>query len=91
MPVLIVDHQLNDFDEWIAVFKENPPPSFGSWKLLRGSDDPNRVYVIQEYSESQLEELKDFVGSNRMKAVFEKVNAMSKRPIEFVWLDEVKP
>jgi hypothetical protein len=30
MPVLIVDHQLNDFDEWIAVFKENP--AFG-WVL----------------------------------------------------------
>ena len=91
MSVLVVDHQLNDFDEWISIFSENPPPSIGSWKLLRSSDDPNRVLVIGEFEEIQKGEVKSFVGSNKMKAVFDQVNSMSKRPIEFVWLDEIKP
>ena len=45
MPVLVADHHLNDYDEWIKIYSENPPPQIGRWRLLRGIDDPNRVRV----------------------------------------------
>ncbi len=43
MATLIADHQLINFDEWFALFSANPPPAIGKWRLLRGSDDPNRA------------------------------------------------
>ncbi|MGI9571160.1 MAG: hypothetical protein ACR2PH_15815 [Desulfobulbia bacterium] len=88
---MIGDHQLNDFDEWFALFRESPPPSIGTWRLLRGSDDPNRVYVVGEVSESEVSEVKAFFDSDKMKAVLAKANDMSQRPMEILWLNEVKP
>ena len=52
MPVLVVDSHVNNFDDWLEVFKANPPPELGSWRVLRGIDDPNRVQVIGELDAS---------------------------------------
>ena len=54
MPVMIADHPHKDFDSWLAVFKENPPPQIGSWRVLRGGDNPNRVYVMGEVDASDV-------------------------------------
>ncbi len=91
MPMLIADHHLKDFDEWIKIFSANPPPSTGSWRLMRGSEDSNRVYVIGEFTESEAGEVRAFFDSEKMQAVFRQVDAMSDQPIDFIWLDEVSP
>ena len=91
MPVLLVVHRLKDFDEWIKLFKTNPPPQIGRWRLLRGTDDRNRVHVVAELQPSEVQGVKDFLKSQRMRDVFRRVNAMSATPLEFVWLEELAP
>jgi hypothetical protein len=46
MPVVVGVHHLKNFDEWIKLFKADRPPKVGRWRLLRGSDDRNRVHVV---------------------------------------------
>ncbi len=91
IPLLVVIHHLKDFNEWITLFKADPPPAVGRWRLARGIDDRNRVHVVGEVSAAEVKDVKDFLNSPRMQDVFRRVNAMSTVPIEFVWLDEVKP
>ncbi len=90
MPVLVVDSHVNNFDDWLEVFKANPPPELGSWRVVRGIDDPNRVQVIGELDASEVDGVREFLASEKMQAVFEQVNETSTQPIEFIWLDEVK-
>jgi hypothetical protein len=89
MAMLIVDHHLKNFDDWIGLFKANPPPSVGSWRLMRGSEDPNRVYVIGDFSDSQAADIRAYFESEKMLAVFRQVDAMSEQPMDFVWLNDV--
>ncbi len=91
MPLFVIVHRLKDFNEWITLFKANPPPPVGRWRLARGIDDRNRVHVVGEVTASEVKSVKDFVNSPRMQDVFKRVNAMSTAPVEFVWLEEVKP
>ncbi len=89
IPVLVADHhRLRRVD---GDLHRQPPPPVGHWRLLRGMDDPNRVLVIGEVDRTQVDQVKEFVSSERMQAVFAQVNAMSTKPREIVWLDEVKP
>ena len=91
MPVLVAIHRLKDFDEWLKLFKSNPPPKVGRWRLIRGLEDRNRVHVVAEVQESDVKAVKDFMASEHMQAVFRQVNAMSTAPLEFVWLEELTP
>ena len=91
MPIIVADHHLKDFDKWLELFGENPPPDLGKWRLMRGADDPNRVRVIGEMSVSEVEGVKDYFASERMQKVFKQVNEISASPIEFVWFDDVTP
>ena len=88
MPVTLSIHHLKDFDAWLKVFKENPPPPVGRWRVFRGADDRNRVHVVGEVAASEVQRVKDFLASERMQDVFRRVNAMSTAPVEFVWLEE---
>ena len=91
MPIIAVDHQLKDFDAWFEIFRSNPPPDVGKWRIIRGMDDPNRVRVVGEITASEVEDVKDFMDSEKMQKVFSQVNEMSTSPLEFVWFDEVAP
>ena len=91
MPVLLSVHRLKNFDEWIKLFKANPPPQIGRWRLLRGIEDRNRVHIVAELQPSEVQGVKDFLESQHMQDVFQRVNAMSTAPIEFVWLEELVP
>jgi hypothetical protein len=35
MPVVVVVHRLKSFDEWINIFKTNPPPKVGRWRQMK--------------------------------------------------------
>jgi hypothetical protein len=91
MPVHVVVHRLKDFDEWIKVFKANPPPPVGRWRLLRGTDDRNRVHIVAELMESEVKAVKEFLASPHMEDVFQRVNAMSTAPLEFLWFEDFTP
>jgi hypothetical protein len=69
----------------------NPPPKVGRWRLLRGSDDRNRVHVVGEVAASEVKGVKEFLGSQHMQDVFKRVNAMSTAPQEIIWLEELAP
>ena len=84
MPVVVVVHRLKNFDEWLKVFKADPPPKIGRWRLLRGSDDRNRVHVVGEVTASEVKAAKDWIESQHMQDVFKRVNVMSTAPLEFV-------
>ena len=49
------------------------------------------VHVVGEVSAAEVKDVKDFLNSPRMQDVFRRVNAMSTAPLEFVWLEEIKP
>ncbi len=91
MPVIVAVHRLKNFDEWFKLFKSNPPPKVGRWRVLRGSEDCNRVHVVAELASSEVQDAKDFLRSKHMQDVFKQVNDMSTAPIEFIWLEEVSP
>ena len=91
MALVVVDHHLKDFDSWLEIFSANPPPDMGRWWVARGMDDRNRVYVIGEVQESEVDPVKSFLASDRMQKVFAEVNEVSTSPIEFVWLEDVTP
>ena len=89
MPVVAAVHRLKNFDEWLKLFKSNPPPKVGRWRVLRGSEDRNRVHVVAELASSEVKEVKDFIQSNHMQYVFKQVNDISTAPVEFIWLEEL--
>ncbi len=89
--MLIADHHLKNFDDWIKLFTANPPPSVGNWRLMRGTEDPNRVYVIGDFATSEADDVRAFFDSEKMQDIFRQVDAMSNQPLEFVWLDEASP
>ena len=91
MAIFVADHNLKDFDAWFEVFSANPPPDIGSWRLIRGIDDPNRVQVIGEMTGDEVADVREFLGSERMQKVFVAVNEMSISPVTFTWFDEVTP
>lgn len=90
MSTMIADHHVNDFDDWFEIFTSNPPPEVGSWRVLRGIDDPNRVLVVGELDDSEIDAAKQFVASDKMQEVFARVNEMSTRDMEIVWLEDVR-
>jgi hypothetical protein len=73
------------------VFKCNPPPKVGRWRVLRGSEDRNRVHVVAELAGSEVKEVMDFIQSEHMQDALNQVNDMSTAPLEFVWLKELSP
>jgi hypothetical protein len=91
MPVVVFIHRLKNFDEWFKLFKSNPPPKVGRWRVARGSEDRRRVHVVGEVAASEVKEVKDFIDSKRMQDVFKQVNDMSTAPLEIVWLEELSP
>jgi hypothetical protein len=91
MPAVVVIHRLKNFDEWFKLFKADPPPKIGRWRILRGTDDRNRVHVVGEMAASEVKAIKDFIASPHMQEVFKRVNAMSTAPQEFIWLEELTP
>jgi hypothetical protein len=91
MPIVVFIHRLKNFDEWFKVFKSNPPPKVGRWRIARGSEDRSRVHVVGEVAASEVKEVKDFIESKRMQDVFKQVNDMSTAPLEIVWLEELSP
>lgn len=91
MPVVVFDHRLKNFDEWIALFSANPPPAIGRWRLARGIDDPNRVHVVGEMDPSEDDEVKSFFASDKMRAVLSQADDLSTTPIETIWLDDITP
>jgi hypothetical protein len=88
MAMLIADHHLKDFDAWFAIFSRNPPPDIGTWKMWRGTDDPNRVFITAEGSDAEIEAIKELFATDEWQAVFKGVNEMSTAPMEFNWLEE---
>ena len=91
MPIVVAIHRLKNFDEWFKLFKSNPPPKVGRWRVARGSEDRNRVHVVAELEASQVKGVRDFLESEHMKDVFRRVNEMSTSPLEFIWLEELAP
>jgi hypothetical protein len=91
MPVLVFDHRLKDFDEWFKLFSANPPPQIGRWRLARGIEDPNRVHVVGEMDASEVQGVKDFFDSEKMRQVLEQADEMSTAPIDRIWLEDITP
>lgn len=91
MAVMVADHHLKDFASWLDLFAKNPPPPIGKWRLFRGSDDPNRVYVVGEMDDSEVPEVRKYLESDRMQEVFRQVNQQSTSPVEFILLEDVTP
>jgi hypothetical protein len=55
MPTLHIEHQVADYDAWKALFDSDPADRKGSgvlsYRVARGADDPNLVYVDLEFAD----------------------------------------
>ena len=91
MPVMVFVHHLKDYDAWFDLFSANPPPPVGKWRLMRGVDDPNRVHVVGDMAASEVDGVKSYFESDKMRGVLGQANELSTTPIEATWLDDVKP
>jgi hypothetical protein len=91
MPIVVFEHHLKDFDQWFALFSANPPPKIGRWRLARGIDDPNRVHVVGEMDASEVDDVKEFFESDKMRDILGQADAMSTTPIETIWLEDITP
>ena len=91
MKTLVVDHHLKDCDSWFDTFKANPPPAYGQWRVVRGTDNPNRVLVIGLIDDSEVNAVQEHLDSDQMQKVFAVVNDGSTQPVEFIWFDDVTP
>ena len=91
MPIVVFAHRLKDFDAWIELFSANPPPPIGRWRLVRGIDDPSRVNVVGEMEASEVDDVKSFFASDKMRAVLAQADKLSTTPIETVWLEDITP
>jgi hypothetical protein len=56
---------------------------------MRGIEDRNRVHIVGEVAASEVKTVKDFLASTHMQDVIKQANALSTKPAEFVWLDDV--
>lgn len=91
MPTFVADHHLKNFDEWLKLFKANPPPPVGRWRVVRGIDDPNHVFVVGDVDEASVQKVNDFWHSERMTEIIRKVDAMSTAPLKSAWFNELPP
>ena len=91
MPVVVFVHHLKEFDPWFELFSSNPPPAVGKWRLMRGVDDRNRVHVVGDVAATEVDDVKSFFESEKMKDILGQANELSTTPIEVTWLDDVKP
>ncbi len=49
--------KIRDFDEWKAMFDSDPPRArehATGWRVLRGVEDPNEVFVQVEFPSAEL-------------------------------------
>jgi len=91
MAIVVADHHLKDFDAWFELYKANPPPDIGRWRVARGIDDPNRVHVVGVMEASEVGAVKDHLASETMQEAFVQVNELSTTPIVFSWFEDVTP
>ena len=91
MAVFIGDHQLKNVDDWFALFKDNPPPPHGTWRILQSNDDPNRIWVIGEVADGDVAAVEQWAASDHMTDVFAQVNAMSTRDLQIAWATDKTP
>lgn len=90
MPTLVHDHHLKNFDEWIKLFKANRPAApIGRWRVLRGVDDPNRVFVVVDAEAAEVAKVNDYFRTDRMKEVIRQVNEMSTVPLATAWFENL--
>jgi len=87
MPTIIVDHRLKSYDAWLKIYSDYPPPAIGTWKVLRGRDDPNRVFVIGEFDASEVDAVNEWAALEQTQETFAKVNDISEAPIDVVWTE----
>lgn len=52
MIILAIQHRVEDYETWKAVFDTLPPTSLGAsfHRLNRGADDPNNVVVVSGWT-----------------------------------------
>lgn len=78
--VMVIVHTVKDFDEWRKVFDANESAREASGltlrALARGTDDPNKVFVVMNVSD--MKKAKNFAASKSLKKVFQKGEVTSK-------------
>jgi hypothetical protein len=72
MPILLIEHRVQDFDAWKAAFDSDPvgreEGGVRRYRISRPIDDPNLVFVALEFD-----------GSDEAEAFREKLRALWSR------------
>ena len=57
MPTMLTRIKVGNFEEWKAMFDSDPPRArehATGWRILRGVEDPNEVFVQVEFPSAEL-------------------------------------
>ena len=86
MAFLIVHHKLEDYDKWKGVFDGHAPTrrEFGSKgaQVLRSADDPNEVFVITEWDNT--DDARRFAESPGLREVMQRAGVTGRPDLHFV-------
>jgi len=88
MKVMAVNHQVEDYDRWKAVFDEFPPSSGGALfhRINRNVDDPSNITVVAGFE--SLESVKAFLDNDEFKAAMARAGVTGPPRVEI--FDEVE-
>jgi heme-degrading monooxygenase HmoA len=82
MQMLAINHEVEDYDRWKAVFDEFPPSSGGAvfHRVNRNVDDPNNITVVAGFETT--EAARAFVDNADLKEAMHRAGVTSQPRIE---------
>ncbi len=83
MYVLAINHTVEDYDRWKAVYDSMPPTTAGGAKFARinrSVDDPNMITVVSGFD--SLDTLNGFLSNPELKAAMQRAGVVGEPRIE---------
>ncbi len=83
MYVLAINHEVEDYNKWKAVYDSMPPTTVGGAKFSRVNrkvDDANIVTVVAGFD--SLDTLNTFVGDSRLRDAMQQAGVVGEPRIE---------
>lgn len=88
MTMLVVNHDVENYERWKAAFDEFPPSTGGALfhRINRRIDDPNNITVVMGFDSTATAEV--FVSDPELKAAMQRAGVTSAPRVEI--FDEVE-
>ena len=80
MANIVVYEKVKDHAKWLKVFQKDAPNRKGSMggTIYQLIEDPNRHYIVYEWSDREVSNFMNLVGTPMMKKVFEEAGVLEQ-------------